>query len=309
MNTRRVKSLFLSLFSVLVILWASNSFSDYKPKTVLFLSFDALDIRSVNQLKGQGQLPGLSELNLVPMVGGPVTTTMPGHSEVLTGLSYAVTGIKTNDDFDSKIAPEWTIFGIIRRSFPDAFISAIFSKYRNTGDLMVGSRHQPYYYLAQWAKSGGMNAYFNASEIGRELTTEETRAAANRQIDQFFEWQKNTHTWQYFIYVHFAEPDHTGHQTGMGSAEWNASVVQLDAILSELRDRLRPEVVLVYSDHGFNAFGSKDHGWAPKAFLAATVTLQPHGMRWDVLPTICDILGLPWKTYQPALLGRSLWIK
>lgn len=125
-------------------------------------------------------------------------------------------------------------------------------------------------------------------------------------LANYLAWHQSTHRWQYFIYVHFADPDHTGHRYGRGSAEWNAAMIRLDAHLGYLRDRLHPEVVLVYSDHGFDAPGARTHSHAPDAFLASNLALQPHGNRWDVVPTLCEVLELPWKTYRPWLLGRSL---
>jgi hypothetical protein len=306
------------LRAVLAVVLLAFQFSSYAappvPRTVLMLSFDALDLRPLNRLKAAGKLPALAELNIVPMFGGPVTVTKPGHAEVLTGLAYNVTGVRTNEDFDSKIQPEWTIFGMVKRERPDTFVSAIFSKPNHTGDgylYLTDGRKEPYYYLGNWARAGGINAYFSATALRpqHDLSTEETMSAVNQQIDQFIAWHQISHRWEYFMYVHFAQPDEIGHQFGRGSAEWDAAVIQLDSVLGQLRDRLNPEAVFVYSDHGFDAPLSRNHGHAPAAFLASNFPLKRHGNRVDVVPTICEVLELPWRSYRPWLLGRSLLLR
>ena len=311
MNGIQEKSRDYGLFAVVaaaLLVWCVGAWLA-PPETVLILSFDGADLTSTSGLMRAGKLPHLSELNVVPMFGGPKTATKPGHAEVLTGLGYNITGVRTNKDFDSKIQPGWTIFGIVTQERPDTFVSTIFSKPLHTGDhLLRDGRREPWYGLAVWARAGGLDAYFNASEIrpNRGLTIDETMQVVEQHIAKYLAWHEATHRGQYFIYVHFADPDDTGHRYGRGSPEWDAAVIKLDEKLGYLRERLHPEVVLVYSDHGFDAPGARTHNHAPNALLASNLALQPHGNRWDVVPTLCEVLELPCNTYRPWLLGRSL---
>ena len=205
----RVSHGLLAVVAAALLIWCIGAWAA-PPETVLMLSFDGADLASARWLMRSGKLPYLSELN-VPMFGGPYTATKPGHTEVLTGLGYDITGVRTNPDFDSKIQPSWTIFGIVKRERPETFVSAIYSKPQHTGDhILEDGRREPWYELATWARAGGLDAYFNASEFrpNHDLSIDETMQVVEQHLAKYLAWHEATHRGQYFIYVHFADPDH-----------------------------------------------------------------------------------------------------
>jgi hypothetical protein len=279
----------------------------------LWLSWDGADWRSVTGLMGQGLLPNLSRLNVVRMIASPNTATKAGHSEVITGQGCDRTNVITNKRYNSDIQAEWTAFYRVRKAHPRWFISSIMSKRDHTGDHLIHdgqagiNRKQPWFHFKTWAKAGGMSRYFNPSmtplaETGKDMTLDYTTGRFTEDIDTYLA----SGAPGFLIYCHWAQPDHTGHQHGMGSPEWNADLVKLDAILGWAIGELQPEAVFLYSDHGFDDFGAKQHLDAPEAMLASNLPLTSDGLRWDVAYTVLSTLGLPVQTFEPRLRGRDL---
>ena len=116
----------------------------------------------------------------------------------------------------------------------------------------------------------------------------------------------------FFFFVHFAEPDHSGHRHGENSQDYTDGLISCDEwtgrILAKLKELDLDKRTLVYvtADHGFDE-GHKAHSDAPYVFLATNdrKTLHP-GTRADITPTLLDRFGVDLDELKPPLSGRSL---
>jgi hypothetical protein len=116
----------------------------------------------------------------------------------------------------------------------------------------------------------------------------------------------------FFFFVHFAEVDHSGHQHGENSKEYNDALISNDTWTGKIIDKLKElglydkTQVYVTADHGFNEDGT-GHSFAPYVFLATNnKSVNRNGRRQDVTPTILDAFGLDLSQFQPPLDGISL---
>ncbi|MHC4742531.1 MAG: alkaline phosphatase family protein, partial [Planctomycetota bacterium] len=116
----------------------------------------------------------------------------------------------------------------------------------------------------------------------------------------------------FFFFVHFAEVDHSGHQKGENSDEYNNALISNDIWTGKIIDKVN-ELGLgdktqfyITSDHGFNE-GAKKHTFAPYVFLATNnKEVNRNGRRQDVAPTILEAFGLDLGKIEPKLDGISL---
>ncbi len=116
----------------------------------------------------------------------------------------------------------------------------------------------------------------------------------------------------FFLFVHFAEPDHSGHRSGENSAEYTEGLVSCDEwtgrILEKLKQLGLEDKTLVYvtADHGFDE-GRTSHMDAPFVFLATNDKgVIRRGERADITPTILDRFGLDLAAIDPPLSGHPL---
>jgi arylsulfatase A-like enzyme len=116
----------------------------------------------------------------------------------------------------------------------------------------------------------------------------------------------------FFLFVHFAEPDHSGHRSGENSAEYTEGLVSCDEWTGRILDKLAQlgleEKTLVYvtADHGFDE-GRTSHMDAPYVFLATNDKgVIRRGERADIAPTILDRFGLDLAAIDPPLSGHPL---
>ncbi|MHC4932827.1 MAG: alkaline phosphatase family protein [Planctomycetota bacterium] len=117
---------------------------------------------------------------------------------------------------------------------------------------------------------------------------------------------------RFFLFVHFAEVDHSGHKHGENSDEYNNALISNDywtgRSLAKLRQLKLYDKTLVYvtADHGFDE-GKKSHKNAPYVFLATNdKRVVRRGLRQDVAPTIYEALGLDPSKFDPPLDGTPL---
>ena len=116
----------------------------------------------------------------------------------------------------------------------------------------------------------------------------------------------------FFFFVHFAEVDHSGHQHGENSKEYNDALISNDTWTGKIIDKLKElglydkTLVYVTSDHGFNE-GASNHKYAPYVVCASNdPRLKRDGMRQDITPTILADFGLDLADLDPALSGEPL---
>ncbi len=117
---------------------------------------------------------------------------------------------------------------------------------------------------------------------------------------------------RFFFFVHFAEPDHAGHQHGENSKEYNDAIISDDEwtgrIVAKLKELGLYEKTLIYvtADHGFDE-GQKSHSDAPYVFLATNdPKVMRRGERCDITPTILDRLGMDLTKTEPPVDGHPL---
>jgi 2,3-bisphosphoglycerate-independent phosphoglycerate mutase len=108
------------------------------------------------------------------------------------------------------------------------------------------------------------------------------------------------------FFCHWAEPDVTGHKSGMDSEPWCERIIELDKTLGKLTEAIKPDFVLIYSDHGFDGPKSRQHNHAPHGFVACSRTLACGGVRRDVAYTVLTVLGVPLDGPDHTLCGKSL---
>jgi len=267
------------------------------PTSVLWLSWDGADLRTVEAMLASGDLPNLAALHVVRLECGGCSVTKPGHVEAITGLDYWKTKVYTNVNF-KEVPVKWSAFWKIKNAYPGNWCGCIFSKPEHTGDRPG----RPWNPLRNWALSGGLNYYYNFSAdeslSGGDATIEQTNARLAEALAQF--------SAPGLMYCHWAEPDATGHTDGMDSPAYRDRLRQLDDALGTAAAAVNPDLVVVYSDHGFNGPGEYGHGFAPEGFLAASVPLASGGVRRDVAYTLMKMLGLPAEGFTPILCGKDL---
>jgi arylsulfatase A-like enzyme len=117
---------------------------------------------------------------------------------------------------------------------------------------------------------------------------------------------------RFFFFIHFAEPDHSGHKHGENSPEYTEGIRSDDEwtgkIIMKLKELGLYEETLVYvtADHGFDE-GERSHSYAPFVFLATNDSLIIRdGDRVDVAPTILKRFGVEIDDISPRLNGVPL---
>jgi SAM-dependent methyltransferase len=116
----------------------------------------------------------------------------------------------------------------------------------------------------------------------------------------------------FFLFVHFAEVDHSGHQHGENSKEYNDALISNDLwtgkIMAKVKELGLADKTQFYvtADHGFNE-GGKGHSFAPYVFAVTNnKQVNRNGRRQDIAPTILEAYGLDIAKLEPKLDGISL---
>jgi hypothetical protein len=298
--TRRDFLKLAGIFSTSLILSPKDSTVEASevPSRILWLSWDGADYRTILAMLAAGELPNLANLYVVRLEAAGCSVTKPGHVEAITGLDYWKTGVRTNSAY-KEVPVRWTAFWKIKNILPSYWCGCIFSKTFHTGD----APKEPWRPLGDWASSGGLDYYFNARQRGtatESLTIEQTNFYMDEALSSF----KSPG----LLYCHWAEPDEAGHVAGMDSDLYRQRIRRLDEALGRAYV-ISPDLVFLYSDHGFNNPGSSAHGYAPHGFLASSVPVfnnPSNGVRRDVAYTLLKILGLPVETFSPTLCGKDI---
>jgi hypothetical protein len=213
--------------------------------------------------------------------------------EAITGLDYWKTHVLTNNHF-KEVPDSYSCFAKLRAANPEYWLGCIFSKDKHTGD----EPGEPWRPLKEWAAQGGLNYYYNASANGKALNIAQT----NQRLNAALAKMKRPAV----LFCHWADPDITGHKFGMDSQEYCQSIIELDNTLGQAYAVMQPDVVLIYSDHGFDGAGQRGHNNAPHGLFASNLPINACGARRDVAYTLLRILRLDPDGYHPRLNGKSL---
>lgn len=141
----------------------------------------------------------------------------------------------------------------------------------------------------------------------------------------------NYSTKNFFLFIHYREPDLAGHTYGENSLEYNNALVECDAELGRVLSALQTEgiedstAVIVTTDHGFqeDGFNHNSPAWGtnegdPDAYTTwiacnvgmvnETEAVNNYWDQNDVAPTIYDLVGISdYKARWPYIRGLALW--
>jgi hypothetical protein len=284
------------VFTFGVTVWSHGQTASGSLRNIVLIGWDGAQRKHIKECLGREELPNLKKLVsegiLVAIDVLRTTDTKAGWSQILTGYEPEITGVYSNSRFQS-IPKGYTVFERLEQFFgPDNFVTvAVIAKKGNLG----AKEGEPYYYTKK-----SMDVFVNGLEKN-DVVGSLTLKLLERYKDRPF-----------FFFVHFAEVDSNGHQSGEDSQEYNNALVSVDRWLGQIVNKLNElnlygeTLIYVTADHGFDD-GQKTHSDAPYVFLGTNDPLvMRRGERADIAPTILERFGIDLGTIQPPLSGHSL---
>jgi SAM-dependent methyltransferase len=326
--------------------WAAD-----RPQNVILFGWDGAQRNYVNECLGRKELPNLQKLidqgSYVEIDVEGKTDTKAGWAQILTGYYPEITGVHSNRQYQP-IPKGLTIFERLEERFgADRFVTvAVIGKAGNvgadapkktkvkeeSGSTQAGKAKTARKKTADAAKQtqrkkqqpqgtivveNGVKynvvpgqPYYVAKESMDvfENGLKEDKTVGTRAIE-LLEKYKNR---PFFFFVHFGQVDHSGHQNGENSKEYNDALISNDLWTGKIMDKVRQlglgqkTQFYVTADHGFNE-DEKGHSFAPYVFLATNnKKVNRNGRRQDVAPTILEAFGLDLNKLEPPLDGISL---
>ena len=281
------------VFTLVYIVYGWHNTDDLRYNVIL-ISWDGVQRDHLYDCLRRGKLPNLQKfieqnvfINLTVVMHE--TDTKAGHTMMLTGYIPEKTGVYSNSKYQA-IPKGYTIFERLKEYYGDQNIVtiAIAGKYYNIEEILRNAKDRIDIYSV---------GHRDAEKVGRDIMD-----ALNRVGDKFF-----------FAFFHFSDPDHRGHAFGENSIEYEEGIVKCDVWLGKIIDKLAElkiyDKTLIYitTDHGFDE-GGKNHFSAPDVFLATNdhKVVRNNGYQCDIAPTIYDVLGIDYKSFNPPLDGESL---
>lgn len=270
---------------------------------LVMIIWDGCERTRVKRLMAEGLLPNLSALavqgSIVGLEAGPRTCTKPNHAIILTGYGPNATKVKDNATWE--VVPE----GL---SIPERLTERLggqqaFSTYWTAGKPSnVGADEGKVFQAAR--------RYCVHYRPDLYQPMEHTTRSAVKWITLYGHMPG-------FWFIHYRDPDATGHVYGEGSLEYSQAVIGLDTCLGEILAVCPSDMaVMVLADHGFDTGGPHGvndaglpgyrHGYAPKSWLCCNRPLARGGNLLDVAPTVYDLYGIDPASFTPPLLGESL---
>lgn len=265
------------------------------PVNVILFGWDGAQRAHVKECLSRGELPTLESVadrgRLVAIDVVRTTDTKSGWAQILTGYQPEQTGVFSNSRYQP-IPAGYTIFERLERAYGPQFVTvAVVAKKDHVGD----GEGLPY------ANAVVSMDHFDGGLLHNDVVAERAMLYLEQYRDRPF-----------FFFVHFAQPDTSGHAKGEDAQEYTDGLVSDDYWTGQVLARLKAlglggrTAVYITADHGFDE-GLKSHSDAPYVFLATTdKAVARRGLREDIAPTIYDRLGLKRSTFSPALDGHSL---
>jgi len=342
------KVIYLLLVVCVLALGRSAVAAVEKPQNIILFGWDGAQRDHVNEALARGELPNLKKLGeqgvYVKIDVEGTTDTKAGWSQILTGYYPQVTGVYSNGRFQP--VPEGlSIFERLEKQFgADKFVTvAVIGKKAHCGandppqkirldnegaekdaaakkkkradgkpDPGAGKQRQGKiieengvkYRLIPGQPYYNMSKAVDVWEFG--LTLDEKVGTRATELLEKYKGKP------FFFFVHFAEVDHSGHQKGENSEEYNDALISNDKWTGKIIDKVK-ELGLadktqfyVTADHGFNE-DANGHSFAPYVFLATNnKNVNRDGRRQDVTPTILEAYGLDINKIEPKLDGIPL---
>ena len=313
------------------------------PKNIVLIGWDGTQRDHLKEMISRNEVPNLMNLSKKgALVNIDVTTgatdTKAGWTQILTGYNPEKTGVFSNGRYQP-IPAGYTIFERVEQFFgPENIVTeAIIGKKGHVDD--DAPQKIPY---QTWLKKEKNEKSKNRTKAGLgnlqggEIVEENgrkyvlvpgkpyynTREHMDLFINGLVENEKVARTAlenieknkgnRFLFFIHFAQPDHAGHQYGENSQEYTDAIRSDDECTGRIIDKLKElgiyEKTLVYvvADHGFNE-GQQGHSYAPYVFLATNdPNIKRNGDRTDIAPTILKRFGMDLSSILPALDGVPL---
>lgn len=245
--------------TVLIII----SFGNAHAEKVLVNIWDGTEWTKISRLFDEGKLPNAKR------VGDPFqltcnkdrfpgcdctkcrmkTETKPQHATMLTGVLADEHGVFSNSCY--QLIPDGlTVYERIESRDDSIKTAHISSKPSNFGEPTFGNIIDDVdFFLAEDKPA--------------------PRAAAGHARRLILEW----HEQDFFIVVHFNQPDTKGHLHGVDSNKYEKAILNCDSELGGILDQLDSYGILeeakiyILSDHGFGTPRPRRHGNAPNTFI------------------------------------------
>jgi hypothetical protein len=312
----------------------------------IIMGWDGAHRDHVKALLKEGKLPNLQKLigegTLVDVdVTSGATDTKAGWTQILTGYRPEITGVYNNGRFRD-VPAGYSVFERLRATFGADGIAtvAVIGKKGHCGEVDAPFK-RPYdpakdVPTAKPGKKNGKAKQPGLKAQGRRIVEEGGAKYLVFDGSPYYTMHNNVDEWHFgltqdvkvgdkalemldkygkkpfFFFVHCAEVDHSGHQHGEPSKEYNDAIISGDTQLGRIVDKLKQlgvydkTLIYVTADHGFDV-GGKGHGYAPFVFLGTNdKKVMRDGTRADITPTVLDRLGVDTSKITPPLDGESL---
>jgi predicted AlkP superfamily pyrophosphatase or phosphodiesterase len=267
---------------------------------MVLISWDGAQMAHTLEMVERGELPNLRALR---DGGGLVETTITthgtettaSHAEMLTGYPPEVTGVYSLAQCQP-IPRELTVLYRLKQHFGRQNITTVWVS--SNSERISSEPGKPWHQARQDADVWNDAWHRPNWQTGR-LCLDYLRAHA-RPNEAFF------------CFFHFREPDHSGHQHGENSPEYDAALIDTDKWLGRIRETLdelgvgASTAVLVATDHGFGE-DQDHHKNAPDAWLATDWAPVEPGNQRDLAPTVLAAFGVELDQLTPPLPGQPLW--
>ena len=319
------------------------------PRNVILFGWDGAQREHVHQCLERGELPTLKGLiDAGVMVDIDIegrTDTKAGWSQILTGYYPDKTGVYSNSRFQP-VPAGYSIFERLESLYgPDNFVTvAVIGKKAHCGaidppqKIRLDEQGNPVAKPKKAAQNKSTTGKPDPGAGKQQGAIIEEDGVKYRIIpgQPYHNMYKVMDVWEYglaqdakvgtramelleqykdkpfLFFVHFAEVDHSGHQHGENSSQYNDALISNDLwtgrIMRKVKDLGLADKTQFYitADHGFNE-DAKGHGWAPYVFLATNnKQVARNGRRQDVAPTILEAFGVDPAVCEPPLDGISL---
>jgi len=335
--------LLVVLVAVAVVLVPAAVRADEMPKNVVIIGWDGAQRDHLHEMIARNEVPNLMALAkqgalvAIDVVTG-ATDTKAGWAQIVSGYAPEKTGVYSNKNYQS-IPVGYTIFERVEERFGPENIAtiAVVGKSGNVGAAPPGRipLEQFEKKMARQKKidkkqpgKGGFQGLDVVEEDGKKFveTPAQPHYNASLAMDLFtnavgenekvaklaLENLEKCRDKPFVMFVHFWDPDHTGHAHGENSQQYTDAIKDDDMWTGKIVEKLKElglyEKTLIYIavDHGFNE-GEQGHSYAPYVFLATNdPAVTRDGVREDIAPTILKHLGFELSKIEPPLDGIPL---
>jgi len=305
------------------------------PCNVILVGWDGAQRNHVLECLDRGVLPNLRELSrkgtIVAIDILRQTDTKAGWTQILTGYNPEVTGVFSNSRFQP-IPERLSVFERLEAHFgaEGIFTAAVIGKKTH-----IDNDPPAYVPIREPARAGKAAPKKNARP-GPEIVVRDGVRCRVQPGKPYFQASKGMDLFEnglqkdavvgaralevieshkgerFFLFVHFAEVDQSGHRFGENSKAYDDALVSADTWTGKIMEKLEAlgladrTLLYVTADHGFDE-GRKQHADAPYVFLATNdPEVRRRGERADIAPTILERFGVDLDMLAPPLDGHPL---